>query len=79
MACGTAVVASNRSSLPEVLGGAGLLFDPESDDLSDVLLSLIDDPAERERLVALGRKRARNFTWDRTVAQTLDVYRSTVD
>ncbi len=79
MACGTAVVASNRSSLPEVLGGAGLLFDPAADDLADVLLSLIDDPSERERLVALGRERAREFSWDQTVAQTLDVYRSAVD
>lgn len=79
MACGTAVVASNRSSLPEVLGGAGLLFDPAADDLADLLLSLIDDPAERERLVALGRERAREFSWDDTVAQTLDVYRSVVD
>jgi len=76
MACGTAVVASNGSSLPEVLGGAGLLFDPAADDLADVLLSLIDDPGERERLVALGRARAREFSWDQTVAQTLDVYRS---
>ncbi len=79
MACGTAVVASNGSSLPEVLGGAGLLFDPAADDLADVLLSLIDDPAERERLVELGRERAREFSWERTVAQTLDVYRSVVD
>jgi glycosyltransferase involved in cell wall biosynthesis len=79
MACGTAVVASNRSSLPEVLCGAGLLFDPAADDLADVLLSLIEDPAERERLVALGRERSRSFSWDQTVAQTLEVYRSVVD
>jgi glycosyltransferase involved in cell wall biosynthesis len=79
MACGTAVVASNRSSLPEVLGGAGLLFDPATDDLADVLLSLIDDPAKRERLVTLGWERARDFSWDRTAEQTLDVYRSVVD
>jgi glycosyltransferase involved in cell wall biosynthesis len=55
-----------------------LLFDPAADDLADVLLSLIDDPAERERLVELGRERAREFSWERTVAQTLDVYRSAV-
>ena len=79
MTCGTAVIASNRSSLPEVLGGAGLLFDPAADDLADVLLSLVDDPGERDRLVALGRERAREFSWDQTVAQTLDVYNSVVD
>jgi len=55
-----------------------LLFDPEADDLANILLSLIDDPAQRERLVALGSERARDFSWDRTVAQTLDVYRSVV-
>ena len=79
MACGTAVVASNRSSVPEVVEGAGLLFDPASDDLADILLSLVDNPAERERLVTLGRERARDFSWDRTAAQTVDVYRSVVD
>jgi glycosyltransferase involved in cell wall biosynthesis len=79
MACGTAVIASNSSSIPEVLGGAGLLFNPAADDLADVLLSLIDNPAERERLVTLGHVRARQFSWDQTVTQTLDVYRSLVD
>jgi glycosyltransferase involved in cell wall biosynthesis len=79
MACGTAVVASNRSSLPEVVVGAGLLFDPAADDLADVLAWLIDNPTERERLVALGLDRAREFSWDRTVAQTLEVYQSVIN
>jgi glycosyltransferase involved in cell wall biosynthesis len=79
MACGTAVVASNRASLPEVLGAAGLLFDPAVDDLADILLSLVENPSERERLVALGRKRAQDFSWDRTAAQTIDVYHSVRD
>jgi len=79
MACGTAVVASNRASLPEVLGAAGLLFDPAVDDLADILLSLVENPAERERLVALGRERAHDFSWDRTAAQTIDIYHSVVD
>ncbi|MGH8526939.1 MAG: glycosyltransferase family 4 protein, partial [Gammaproteobacteria bacterium] len=80
MMCGTAVVASNSSSLPEVIGNAGLLFNPEStDELADLLLLLIDNPGERERLVARGRERARVFSWERTAAQTFEVYRSVID
>jgi glycosyltransferase involved in cell wall biosynthesis len=77
MACGTAVVASNRSSIPEVVGDAGLLFDPESaDELTDILLTLARDPARRESLVERGRERAALFSWDTTAARTVGVYRS---
>ena len=75
MSCGTAVIASNRSSLPEVIGDAGLLFDPDSlDDLTDALLLLLDDEAERQRLIAKGYQRAKAFSCDKTVAQTLEIY-----
>lgn len=77
MSCETAVVASNRSSIPEVVGEAGLLFDPESpDELADALAHLSNSPAERDRLIAKGRERARSFSWEKTVAETLEVYRS---
>ncbi|MFL6255481.1 MAG: glycosyltransferase family 4 protein [Pyrinomonadaceae bacterium] len=77
MSCGTPVVASDRSSLPEVVGDAGLLFDPRSaDQLSDILRALLDQPSERERLIERGYRRARLFSWEKTVAQTLDIYRA---
>ncbi len=77
MNCGTAVVASNRSSLPEVIGDAGLLFDPRSaDELANHLLAMLDRPAERERLIELGFHRARQFSWDLTVEQTVEIYRA---
>lgn len=77
MACGTVVIASNCSSIPEVVGDAGILFDPKSvDELTDALLFIVDHPAERERLIVEGRLRAQMFSWDKTVAQTLEVYRS---
>jgi glycosyltransferase involved in cell wall biosynthesis len=77
MACGTVVIASNCSSIPEVVGDAGILLDPTSvDELTDALLFIADHPEERERLIAEGRLRAQLFDWDKTVAQTLDVYRS---
>lgn len=77
MVCGTAVIAANTSSIPEVVGDAGLLFQPEKiDELTDILLWLIDNPTEREMLIAKGYQRARLFSWEKTVQQTLNVYRS---
>ena len=79
MMCGTAVIAANSSSLPEVIGDAGLLFNPQStDDLADLLLLVIDDPTERERLIERGRMRAQAFSWNQTAAQTHNIYRSVV-
>lgn len=79
MSCGTAVVASNVASIPEVVGDAGLLFDPTStDELADRLVFLLKNPAERERLIIKGRARAGAFTWDTTVNETLAIYRSLV-
>lgn len=76
MACLTPVVASNRSSIPEVIGDAGLLFDPEkTDELTDILKTLADDASQRERLIAKGLARVKVFSWDKTVAQTMAIYR----
>jgi glycosyltransferase involved in cell wall biosynthesis len=77
MSCGTPVVACNCSSIPEVVGDAGLLFNPKAtEELADILLFLLDNPTERDRLISKGYQRAQEFSWDKTVAQTLDVYRS---
>jgi glycosyltransferase involved in cell wall biosynthesis len=77
MSCGTPVIAANTSSLPEVIGDAGLLFNPVStDELSDRLRFIMDNPASRDLLVKKGFERARQFSWDKTVSQTLDVYRA---
>lgn len=77
MSCGTVVVASSRSSIPEVVANAGLLFDPgATDDLVDILLSLLTGTTSREQFIAKGRERARLYSWDLTVAKTLSLYRS---
>ena len=77
LSCGTPVVASNRSSIPEVVGDAAVLFNPSLiNELVDILLLLLDHPAERERLIARGFKRAEAFSWNKTVEQTMTVYRS---
>jgi glycosyltransferase involved in cell wall biosynthesis len=68
MACGTPVVTSRLSSLPEVVGDAALLVDPESvEDIADGLARVLEDSALCARLVDAGRERARHFSWERSV------------
>ena len=79
MACGTVVVAANSSSIPEVVGDAGILFEPKSvNDLADILISLLSSANNRDRLIAKGEKRARKFSWDATAEKTVQVYRTLV-
>lgn len=53
------------------------LYDPRSvDELADILLMMLDSPSERGRLIERGVRRAQQFSWDATVAQTLEIYRS---
>jgi glycosyltransferase involved in cell wall biosynthesis len=73
MACGTAVAVSNNTSMPEVVGNAGLLFDPyEIDEMSATLDRLEMDAALRGRLGEAGRLRAAAYTWD-NAARRLDL------
>lgn len=68
MACGTPVVTSRLSSLPEVVGEAALLVDPESvEDIADGLARVLEDSALCARLVEAGHERARHFSWERSV------------
>ena len=77
MAVGTPVVASDRGSLPEVLGDAALLIDPADDKaLSQALEAVLARSELRERLSRAGRERAANFTWDKCVEKTLELYHS---
>ncbi|MDZ4762005.1 MAG: glycosyltransferase family 1 protein [Alphaproteobacteria bacterium] len=66
MACGVPVLASDRGSLPEVVGDAGLLFDPEDpDDIAACLTGFFTDPGLQSRLAAKARERIALFTWAR--------------
>jgi glycosyltransferase involved in cell wall biosynthesis len=68
MACGTPVVTSRLSSLPEVVGDAAVLVDPYSpEDIARGLEAVLDDPALAADLVARGLERARLFSWERSV------------
>lgn len=76
MTLGIPVVAANRGALPEVLGEAGLLVDPERpDDIAGAIHRMLTDEALAEASAARGRERARAFTWDRTAALVYDAYR----
>lgn len=75
MACGTPVLASNVSSLPEVVGDAGVMVDPQDvDAIAGEMTRLWQDEALRRDLASKGLERARTFSWERTASQTLGVY-----
>lgn len=74
MACGTPVLTSNVTSLPEVVGDAGLMADPyDTDEIADGLIRLIEDSCLRDELRHKGLIRARQFNWDKTAELTWQV------
>jgi len=76
MACGRAVACSNTSAMPEVVDGAALLFDPRSaDDTARTMAELLLDAELRARMERLGLQRAACYSWQKTAAATLAVYR----
>ncbi len=77
MACGCPVLTSNRASLPEVTGNAArLLEEPENpEEMATVLDELLSDRHKRAAMSRRGRKRAAQFTWERTARATLAVFR----
>lgn len=75
MGQGTAVIAADSSSIPEVVGDAAVLFDPRSSDaLAGALALVLGDPALRAELVERGRRQCRVYNWDQTAAVVLDTY-----
>ncbi len=76
MACGTPVVVAERASLPEVVGEAGLLVNPDDpDDIAQALARALTDEPLRARMRELGLAQAARFTWEETARQTLAIYR----
>jgi glycosyltransferase involved in cell wall biosynthesis len=70
MACGTVVVTSNISSLPEVVGDAALLVDPYSSEaIAAAIARALNDEDLRRQLIEKGRERVRHFSWERSVQQ----------
>jgi glycosyltransferase involved in cell wall biosynthesis len=76
MACGVPVLCARASALPEVVGEAGLLLDPDRvDDWSEAIAAVLSDDQRALAMRDAGLRRAARFSWDRTAEATLDVYR----
>ena len=76
MSCGTPVVVADRASLPEVVGEAGMLVDPDDPgDIAQALSRVMADESLRARMRELGLVQASMFTWERAARATLAVYR----
>lgn len=77
MACGTPVVVTDRGSVPEVVGDAGLYIDPDSpESIAHAIGQLLHNTDLREHLQQQGLERAHQFTWAKTARIALDVYHS---
>jgi len=75
MACGTPVVTSDVSSLPEIVGDAAITVDPHNaEELAEAILRILEDPVLRARLQNKGLARAKIFSWEDTAKRTLEIY-----
>jgi glycosyltransferase involved in cell wall biosynthesis len=79
LACGAPVIASNRSSLPEVVGEAGLLIDPyDIEGMAMAMRQLLEDSSLRARLSGAGQARAASFTWSKTATELVNLYKKVI-
>jgi len=75
MACGTPVLSSSAGSLPEVVGNAGVYFDPtDVGSIAQAIRSFMGDPRLRHELAGLARQRSSVFSWDRSARALLDCF-----
>ena len=75
MQCGVPVITSNTSSLPEVVGEAGIMLDPgDEDGLCQAILEVYEKPCLRQTLTTASLKRAKLFSWEKCTRQTIDAY-----
>jgi glycosyltransferase involved in cell wall biosynthesis len=79
MACGTPVVTSNTTSLPEVVGDAALMVNPlDAEELAGAMSAVLGDDALRAHLATRGLERAAAFSWEATARIVLEVYNDVV-
>lgn len=75
MACGCPVVASNVTSIPEVVGEAGILIDPHNiEKMAEAIYKVLINDNFRRDLIRKGFERAKQFSWEKTAKETLKVY-----
>jgi len=76
MACGTPVIASNVSSLPEVVGEAGILVEPRDvRALAEAMERVLTDKGKGREMRERGLRQPAKFSWERAARETLEVYR----
>jgi glycosyltransferase involved in cell wall biosynthesis len=76
MACGTPVITSNTSSMPEIAGDDAILVNPESsDEIAEMMLQLERDEVFYQKQKEIGIKRAKLFSWRKTAEQLLMLYK----
>jgi glycosyltransferase involved in cell wall biosynthesis len=79
MACGCPVIGANSGAIPEITAGTAKLFDPyQPEDLAKAILEVTGDPAVRRDLVDRALVRVKDFTWERTAIETLNVFKELV-
>jgi glycosyltransferase involved in cell wall biosynthesis len=77
MQCGVPVITSNTSSLPEVVGDAGVMLDPKDiDGLSQAILNLYQQPSLRKEMANKSLMQAQKFSWDNCIHQTVAAYKA---
>ena len=77
MQCGVPVITSNTSSLPEVVGDAGIMLDPKDEGgLCQAMLNLYNNPVLRAEMSRKSLQQAAKFSWDKTVQQTIQGYKT---
>lgn len=75
MACGTPVITSNTSAMPEVANGCGLLVDPlKPDEIGEAIKRLTEDEPFEKSLIETGLENVKNFTWEAHAQKALDIY-----
>jgi len=80
MACGTPVVTSDKTSIPEIVGDAAILINPhEPKHMADALEKVLSSKSTRRMLIKNGKKHASNFDWEKTAKQTRELYARIID
>jgi glycosyltransferase involved in cell wall biosynthesis len=75
MACGAPIASSNTTAMPEVLGNAGVYFDPNKiDDMRDTISGLLADQDLRNSISRLAEIRSNDFSWEKTEAKTKNTF-----
>jgi glycosyltransferase involved in cell wall biosynthesis len=75
LACGVPTITSNLSSMPEVAGNAGLLFDPNNvEELTKAMMLVLNEPARAKKMIDMGLNQAAAFSWKKCAQETLAVY-----